>query len=486
MQYQSFPGMKGGSESHDKLIAFRLPDLTGRKVLDVGCNEGYFCGYAHFAGASSVVGMDRSKEAIERASVRFPECRFLNQSWDSLPEDEFDLILLASALHYAEDQAELIHRLMGRLAPGGTFVLEVGIASSNESEWVLVDRSIDQCYFPSRSKLGEILQDYAWKIIGHSVKQQGDPVQRYVVHIKHMRPFAYLLMGTPGTGKSTIGRQLFGRADVHVVSGDGVFQQVANGAHEVSDLLRETISENFTTGTIDKTTERVYANGLIDELVHLWITLAGERDFAVDSFVPEKYQDELIRCIEKAGYIPVILSWHVEKSMSSAQGARERADSYQLALEQRFCNPKWTVDVTSCLESHYRKRFKWHFDSPLKGNSPIQGQALGISGWVIDTFAQEPEPLQLYIKTAAEIKVSPFTVGRKDALNHVYGGDAPPGYAGLRCGFSTRIDFDDFLQGVEVGIVSKGDRIPFIKVTNSSASKSIFESLKEKVSRGLK
>jgi hypothetical protein len=50
-QYQSFPGVKGASESLAKLRALRLPSLQGKRFLDVGCNEGFFCGYARFDGA---------------------------------------------------------------------------------------------------------------------------------------------------------------------------------------------------------------------------------------------------------------------------------------------------------------------------------------------------------------------------------------------------------------------------------------------------
>jgi SAM-dependent methyltransferase len=76
-QYQSFPGVKGASESLAKLEALRLPPLQGKRFLDVGCNEGFFCGYARFDGAAEVIGIDASKATIARAQARFPDCRFL-------------------------------------------------------------------------------------------------------------------------------------------------------------------------------------------------------------------------------------------------------------------------------------------------------------------------------------------------------------------------------------------------------------------------
>src|SRR5690606_4633755 len=89
-QYQTFPGATGAARTADKLKALMLPDLQGRSFLDIGCNEGFFCGFAKFAGASRVVGLDKSTLFIERARRRFPDCEFLLQGWDRLPDGEFD------------------------------------------------------------------------------------------------------------------------------------------------------------------------------------------------------------------------------------------------------------------------------------------------------------------------------------------------------------------------------------------------------------
>jgi SAM-dependent methyltransferase len=92
----------------------------GQRFLDIGCNEGFFCGYAQFAGATRVVGLDQSETFITRARQRFAGVEFLHQSWDTLPPGPFDVVLLASSLHYAQDQADLIHRAVQLLSPTGT------------------------------------------------------------------------------------------------------------------------------------------------------------------------------------------------------------------------------------------------------------------------------------------------------------------------------------------------------------------------------
>ena len=88
-QYQTFPGAPGDSLTLDKLKRLSLPELQGKRFLDVGCNEGFFCGFAAFAGAAHSVGIDRSRGFIDRARQRFPSCEFHARGWDDLPEGDF-------------------------------------------------------------------------------------------------------------------------------------------------------------------------------------------------------------------------------------------------------------------------------------------------------------------------------------------------------------------------------------------------------------
>ena len=78
----------------------------GMKVLDVYCNEGWFALHAAAGGAAEVLGIDRSAEAVERATANAARnemgerCRFLAgdalQTMDSMRGDRlsFDLVIL--------------------------------------------------------------------------------------------------------------------------------------------------------------------------------------------------------------------------------------------------------------------------------------------------------------------------------------------------------------------------------------------------------
>src|SRR5438093_5815394 len=99
-QYQTFDDAPGMVDSRAKLRAFQLPPLSGKTFFDVGCNEGFYCGIALRAGAARVVGLDGSEEFIASARRRFPDVEFLLQRWDTLPNERFDVVLFASAMHY--------------------------------------------------------------------------------------------------------------------------------------------------------------------------------------------------------------------------------------------------------------------------------------------------------------------------------------------------------------------------------------------------
>lgn len=348
VQYQSFPDAAGDSRTSDKLKALGLPSLEGKSFLDIGCNEGYFCGFAHFMGAQRSVGIDHSAEFIYRAQLRFPGCEFHARDWNHLPEGKFDVILLASALHYAEDQPALIQRLVDKLTPDGVLVLELGIFSSPRAEWVKVKRGIDERYFPTMAQLKQTLVDYAWKWIGSSVNQAGDPVARHVVHVSRRHPVAYLLMQPPAYGKSSVASRLFPAARVPVISGDQIVHRIAGKELAVSDRLQALVDNDYSPFTIDKTIQRIFDKNAGAELVNIWIAEAGQQDFALDGFVPVKHHAEVERQLAVAGYMPVTLRWErVAPSLLPLDSLSERAGAFDLTLTREGAPPTMVARKTS-------------------------------------------------------------------------------------------------------------------------------------------
>ena len=470
MQYQSFPGVKGGSASSQKLAALRLPPLAGKRFLDVGCNEGFFCGYALFDGASQVIGMDKSAQAIGKASARFPDVEFINRSWDALPEGPFDVITMLSALHYAEDQEALVHQLMSLLADDGLLILEISMAPGSQDEWVKVQRAIDERYFPTRNKLGKVLKDYAWKVIGHSVMQTGDPLQRYVVHIRKLQPYAWLLMQNPGSGKSTISRRMFGgKSGIPVISGDRVYLQITQGKFEVSDTLRNLVSEGFTTATIDKTTRKVLEQGLANELVQLWSSQAGFRDFAIDSYVPEEYRQQIKDALRSKGYFPVDVSWDNPTPLTKAQTATSKAKQYDTHLKKEQATlASECVQVTKQLKAELRPLIQWHLDSPGNGEWCTGAQTIRIAGWAVTKDYLQTSYRLYAAGPEGEVIFAPDKM-RDDVLNAVFGSTeaAPDFWQAHPCGFAFELPANWLECGVEFGLVINYARIPLARIAIS-------------------
>lgn len=335
VQYQSFPGATGDSRTLDKLKKLALPHAAGARFLDVGCNEGFFCGFAKFQGAVRSVGIDRSKAFIERARKRFGDCEFFAHDWSQLPEGEFDVILLASALHYADDQQALIQRLVSSLSPDGVLVLEIGIAKAGAPVWVKVKRDADERFFPSMAKLREVLKDYAWKWMGPSIPQDGDPIQRHVVHVRRRRPVAYLLMEPPGLGKSTISNQLSASTGLPVVSNDDVMSQIGKGKGVAPVALAAAITEDFSPFALDQAIARILEAGVIDELIGLWCAQAGKTDFILDGFVPARHHALVKQILVNRGYLPVNLSWdRIGTPPPSAEAIQEEAERFYLSMAE--------------------------------------------------------------------------------------------------------------------------------------------------------
>jgi SAM-dependent methyltransferase len=434
-QYQTFPDVRGDSRTLDKLMALHLPVLEGRSFLDVGCNEGFFCGFAKFAGAVRSVGLDRSGEFIERARRRFPDCEFHCQSWDYLPDGPFDVILLASALHYAEDQPALLHRLVEHLSRDGVLVLELGLVASQNSEWVKVTRGIDERWFPSLMKLREILAPYASKWMGPSVNQAGDPVERHVVHVSHRRPVVYLLMQPPGHGKSSVASKLFVPAGIPVVSGDRQISRLARGEITAPPALHAAVASDFSPYSINRTVDRLMEKGLGPDLVALWLADAGDGDFAVDGYVPSKYHDQIRELLVAAGYLPVMLDW----SRAGPAKLDDRKLGRKVKAFYRSLRKQGTATAGEEHQVAEVGRAKGYVDKVkvVRGKLIIQGWAVGADGQPPAAFAVR---LKGRIVTSSDFDL----MSRPDVGEHLNVADD-------RLGFRIELDAGDTKSPADLG-----------------------------------
>lgn len=369
--YQSFPEEPGDSGSFAKLASLALPPLSGLSFLDVGCNEGFFCGYALFDAAVRIVGIDSDPQWIARARARFPQCSFLACDWSILsgapsqaqsqeaaqilpPDARFDVILCASALHYAADQPALLAAMMGRLARDGLLVLEMGVATPEtcpeaiaapgeaDPGWVMARRSIDERLFPTWPGLRAMLAPYAWKHMGPSVAQAGDPLPREVFHVRQAQPFAALLMGEPGSGKSTAARRLF--PGVRLVSGDALWT-LARTCPDVGPELHALAVSQPGNLRQDILTRRLFERGLWRDFAALAVREAQGRDFVFDGYIPADWRQVFAETFTEMGYVPLPLLT-----------PRPERTPYELSRRARVESRKYHLFLSACAAVRGRLR----------------------------------------------------------------------------------------------------------------------------------
>jgi SAM-dependent methyltransferase len=121
---RSVEGLEGAAEW--PALRAMLPDLSGLKVIDLGCGYGWFCRWARKQGAMRVVGIDISEKMLARAqATTADECitfERANLERLDLPEARFDLAYSSLVLHYIDDAARFFQMVHWALVPRGRFV----------------------------------------------------------------------------------------------------------------------------------------------------------------------------------------------------------------------------------------------------------------------------------------------------------------------------------------------------------------------------
>ena len=103
-----------------------LPDLKGKKVLDLGCGSGERCMDYLKHGAAKVTGIDISEKmlAVARSENSDPDITYLNLPMEDLGslDGTFDVAISSLALHYVEDFPGVVKNVYRLLCDGGVFI----------------------------------------------------------------------------------------------------------------------------------------------------------------------------------------------------------------------------------------------------------------------------------------------------------------------------------------------------------------------------
>lgn len=108
----------------DPIMLLRASDVTGKKVVDIGCGEGRFSRMLGQRGAF-ITGIDPTPAFIERAQSLDPAGRYIVSGGESLPleDDEFDLTVCYVVLIDIEDYQSAIAEMVRVTRPGGRILI---------------------------------------------------------------------------------------------------------------------------------------------------------------------------------------------------------------------------------------------------------------------------------------------------------------------------------------------------------------------------
>lgn len=138
-----------------------LGDLSGRRVLELGCAAGYLTQELLASGAE-VVALDKSDQMVAFARKQVGgrarvETADLNEPLDTVTDQSMDLVVASLVLHYLPDWNPVLSEVHRSLRPGGALVMSIhhpitGWLRSDQTDYHRVE-----------------LIDEAWNVDGVSV-----------------------------------------------------------------------------------------------------------------------------------------------------------------------------------------------------------------------------------------------------------------------------------------------------------------------------
>ncbi|MDP9094873.1 MAG: class I SAM-dependent methyltransferase [Actinomycetota bacterium] len=106
---------------HEAAYAFAGPLVAGRRVLEVGCGEGYGTA-ALAAGAGEIIGIDYDALTVSHASVTYPQASFVRANLAALPIRSASVAVVAclQVIEHVWNHAEFVRGCLRVLRPGGS------------------------------------------------------------------------------------------------------------------------------------------------------------------------------------------------------------------------------------------------------------------------------------------------------------------------------------------------------------------------------
>jgi len=174
--YQSIPLGEGlitpgetGDATQRKLAMMNLPeDLTGKSVLDIGCNEGFFSFEAERRGASRVLAVDKGEDArakfalvkkILGSGVEITDENLLDVQPSKL--GRFDIVFFLAVLHHLRYPILAIDRIFELTREFAVMEFVEAVPETHQDQSALVRRMSKKGHLhmlPTRTLALELLE----------------------------------------------------------------------------------------------------------------------------------------------------------------------------------------------------------------------------------------------------------------------------------------------------------------------------------------
>ena len=140
----STPGLKEFPELAAPILRLMdTLDFAGKRVLDVGCRDGFFCFYAERRGAAELLGIDTclSLGAVElivphfQSKVRMSEMSLYDLS--AAEHGMFDIVLFFGVLYHLRYPFTALRTVADLVIEGGRVIIETGILADDDRRALL-------------------------------------------------------------------------------------------------------------------------------------------------------------------------------------------------------------------------------------------------------------------------------------------------------------------------------------------------------------
>ena len=118
------PGIRRALEARLDRIEAHTGQLTGKALLDVGCDIGHFVEHAQSTRGAKTIGIDVSERAVESGRARGRDLRHGTLADVGLADGSIDVVCGFDVIEHVEDPRELVQEAARVLKPKGFLALE--------------------------------------------------------------------------------------------------------------------------------------------------------------------------------------------------------------------------------------------------------------------------------------------------------------------------------------------------------------------------